>query len=119
MWAPLSFIFLVVGILLGFEAAFSVRGSAAADPYDLGLTVSRTGDTLTLRWNRSAPAIRQARRGAVYIEENDRRKSRDLQPDELQNGAVVYPPSGGRVRFRLEVFPNEKDSISETVDWRE
>lgn len=118
IWAPLSFIFLVIGVLLGFQAALSVRGPVS-DPYDLGLSVTRTGDALTLHWNRGSAAIRQAKRGVVYIDEGQRHNSHDLLPDDLQNGTVMYPTSGSQVRFRLEVFTSDRDSIGETLDWRQ
>ncbi len=118
VWAPLSFIFLVIGVLLGFQAALSVRGPVS-DPFDLGLSVTRTGDALTLHWNRGSAAIRQAKRGVVYIDEGQRHNSHDLLPDDLQNGTVMYPTSGSQVRFRLQVFTSDRDSVSETLDWRQ
>jgi len=115
-WLPLSSIFLVIGILLGIEATVSFRG-ALPDPYDLKLSLSRTGNALTLHWDRSAPAVRAAQHGVVAIEDGNARMTRDLTASDLQTGSVVYTASGPAVHFQLRVFPHERDSIIETIDW--
>ena len=122
LWLPLSFIFLLLGILLGFEAAVSVKPeipAGPADPYNLDLTVTRNGDNLQIRWDRQSLAVRTALRGTFTIEDGAYNKTIDLDAGQLQNGSVVYPHHSGHVRFRLEVFPRERDGISETVDWRQ
>jgi len=115
-WVPLSSIFLAVGILLGIEATFTFRG-ALADPYDLKLSLSRNGNALTLHWDRSAPAMRAAQRGVVVIEDGNVRMTRDLSASDLQTGSVVYSVTGRSVHFQVRVFPHERDSITETIDW--
>jgi len=114
---PLSSIFLAVGILLGIQTTLSLR-SVPADPYDLKLSLSRTGNTLTLRWDRRAPAIRAALHGTVFIEDGQTKiPPHDLEASELQTGSIVYTPTTTSVHFRLQVFPKERDSITETIDW--
>jgi len=115
-WLPLSSIFLLLGILLGIEAALSFRGPVG-DPWDLKLSLSRNGKTLTLHWDRGAGAVRAARRGVVVIEDGNLRLTRDLAASDLQTGSVVYTTSGPLVHFQLRVFPRERDSITETIDW--
>jgi len=115
-WLPLSSIFLAIGILLGIEATFSFRG-APPDPYDLKLSLSRRGNALTLHWNQSAPAIRAAQRGVVVIEDGNVPKMFNLSASDLQTGSVVYTGPGPSVHFQLRVFPHERDSITETIDW--
>jgi hypothetical protein len=115
-WVPLSSIFLVVGILLGIQATLSMRG-VSSDPYDLKLSLSNAASTLTLSWDRRSPAIRSARRGTVSIEDGQVKMTRDLEASELQNGSIVYTPATSSVHFRLQVFPKERDSITETIDW--
>jgi hypothetical protein len=88
-----------------------------ADPYDLKLSLSKSANALTLRWDRAAPAIRAAKRGAVLIEDGQVKMTRDLEPAELQGGSIVYMPTTTSVHFRLQVFPRELDSITETIDW--
>ena len=115
-WLPLSSIFLVIGILLGIEATFSFRG-APPDPYDLKLSLSRNGNALTLHWNRNAPAVRAAQRGVVVIEDGNVSQPLNLSASDLQTGSVVYTGPGPSVHFQLRVFPHERDSITETIDW--
>ncbi|MGA3026284.1 MAG: hypothetical protein ABSF98_16090 [Bryobacteraceae bacterium] len=115
-WVPLSSIFLAVGILLGIQATLSMRG-VSSDPYDLKLSLSKAANTLTLSWDRHAPAIRAARRGTVSIEDGEVKTTRDLEASELRTGSIVYAPATTSVHFRLQVFPRERDSITETIDW--
>ena len=115
---PLSSMFLAVGILLGIQATLSFMGMPA-DPYDLKLALSRNGSTLTLAWDRHAPAIRSALRGSVLIEDGSARIPKDLSATELQTGSIVYTPITSSVHFRLQVFPKERDSIAETIDWNQ
>jgi hypothetical protein len=115
-WVPLSSIFLAVGILLGIQATLSMRG-VSSDPYDLKLSLSKSANALTLSWDRRAPAIRAARRGTVSIEDGPAKIVRDLEASELQTGSIVYTPVTTSVHFRLQVFPRERDSITETIDW--
>ncbi|MGI8742098.1 MAG: hypothetical protein ACR2NN_05935 [Bryobacteraceae bacterium] len=122
IWVPLSFIFLLVGVLLGFQAALTLRPQNAAgnsDPFDLQLNVSKDGDNLNVRWDRQARAIRSATRGVLVIVDGLYNKTVDLDPSQLQTGTVVYRHNSGEVRFRLEVYPRERDMIVETVDWKQ
>ncbi len=113
---PLSSIFLAVGILLGIQATLTMRG-VPSDPYDLKLSLTKTSNNLTLSWDRRAPAIRSALRGTVFIEDGQVKMTRDLEAAELQSGSIVYMPSTTSVHFRLQVFPKERDSLTETIDW--
>lgn len=120
VWVPLSFIFLLLGVLLGYQAALTMRPTAAsgsADPYNLALTVSKEGEDLNVRWDRQAPAIRAARRGVLVIVDGSYNKTVELDPNQLQTGSVVYRFSSGEVRFRLEVYPSDRDVLTESVVW--
>ena len=115
-WVPLSTMFLVIGILLGIEATWSLQ-RVPADPYNLKLSLSRNANALTLSWDRSAPAIQAARRGTLLIEDGPVTIPRDLEAAELRTGSIVYTPITNKVHFRLQVFPNDRDSLTETIDW--
>jgi hypothetical protein len=115
-WVPLSTIFLMIGILLGIEATWSLQ-RAPADPYNLKLALSRNANALTLSWDRRAPAIQAARRGTLLIEDGPVTIPRDLAAVELRTGSIVYTPITKKVHFRLQVFPSERDSLTETIDW--
>ena len=118
VWIPLSFIFLLLGVLLGFQAAITTRPQTAvglANPYSLGLRLTRSGDQIHIRWDRTAPAIKTARRGVLSISDGPINKPVDLDAATLQNGSVIYHHVSPGLSFRLEVFPSENTSLSEAI----
>ena len=117
VWIPLSFIFLFLGVLLGFQAALSLQKkpqSDSSDPYSLALSVAKSGDSLNIRWDRQAPAIRGALRGVLFINDGAYHKQLDLDPSQLQIGSVIYRRVSGDVAFKLEVFTRDRTSVVET-----
>src|ERR1019366_1266036 len=65
MWIPMSFIFLLLGVALGYLVALNVMPravAATAADYSLSMAVLKTGETLSLQWNGEAPVIRKAER---------------------------------------------------------
>ncbi|MCP5112382.1 MAG: hypothetical protein GY953_16275 [bacterium] len=122
VWVPLSVMFLLVGTVLGFQVALSVRSQITPgptqDPYALHLSATPSSDSVHVRWDRSAPAIRQAVRGVLLIAENGNQKAVDLDIGHLHNGSVIYRRVSGDVDFRLEVFTDEQVSVSETIRFR-
>ena len=122
VWVPLSFIFLLLGVLLGFQAALTLRPQAAAgssDPFNLQLNVSKEGDNLNVRWDRQGAAVRSASRGVLVILDGNYNKKVELDSNQLQTGSVVYRHNSSEVRFRFEVYPHDRDMITETIDWKE
>jgi len=120
VWFPLSFVFLLLGVLLGFQAAlvFTSGRPASSDPYSLSLGVERRGDDLSIRWDRNNPAVRTASKGVLDIQDGRFNKRVDLDSSQLQTGSVIYRFSSNDVRFRLEVHPRDRIVITETVDWK-
>jgi hypothetical protein len=121
VWVPLSFIFLLLGVLLGFQAALTLRPqpAAASDPFNLQLIVAREGDNLNVRWDRQGLAVRTARRGVLGIVDGSYHKTVELDPNQLQTGSVVYRHNSREVGFRLEVYPRDRDMIVESIQWKE
>jgi hypothetical protein len=119
VWIPLSFIFLLLGTVLGFQVALSVRSEIepgpGQDPYALQLSATPTEDSVHVRWDRSAPVLREAQRGTLVITEGDQRKEVDLDLANLRNGSVIYRRASDDVDFRLEVSVGPRVSVSETV----
>ena len=121
VWLPLSFVFLLLGVFLGFQLALGLgpRAALGANPdFSLALTVTRAEDNLNVRWNRDAPAIRSAQKGTLEIEDGGYAKPVDLDQAHLQNGSVVYRRTSDTVLFRLIVFVNARLTVTETVEWR-
>ncbi|MBS1825699.1 MAG: hypothetical protein JST93_10295 [Acidobacteria bacterium] len=121
VWIPLSFIFLLVGVLVGFQASLTYRPAKAAgivgDAYQLSLTAGKSGDYVLVRWDRNAPAIKGALRGVLRINDGGREKEVDLDALQLQNPQVFYRNLSPKVTFKLEVFTKERISLSETTEW--
>jgi hypothetical protein len=118
-WAPLSLVFLTLGVALGFAGALLINKSekpVTADPYSLNLSVVRNGENLELAWDPQIPAIRRSLRGTLMITDGDRVTPRQLSPQELEVGRAVYHRLTNTVQFRLEVFTAENTSIAEKLD---
>ena len=121
IWVPLSILFLVAGVLLGFQLAMTIgpRPLSRSDPYKLSLSATPSGNDLELKWDRQAPLVRRAQKGILSIEDGAYRKSIDLDPERLQGSSeVVYRHASNQVRIRLEVFLKDSGSVAETVDWK-
>ena len=123
MWLPLSFIFLLLGVALGYLAALNVqpRGAAAdAENYSLSMAVLNSGDdALSLRWNGESPLIRKADHGVLEIHDGDYAKTMDLDATQLRNGNIVFRNQTGTVSFRLTVYVNSNLSVTQTLGWHQ
>ena len=121
LWIPLSFVFLLLGMAVGFEAAMTMGNRTANDaPTDvsLSLAVSHNDANLNVKWNHLAPVVRAARKGLLEIEDDGRTKPVDLDAAQLQNGSLIYRNTSNTVRFRLTVYPSDRTSVTETHSWR-
>jgi hypothetical protein len=122
IWIPVSVIFLLVGVLAGFQAALRVGPQALGglDPYDLSLTVTPSGSDLEVKWDRQSRVVRKAVKGILTIEDGNYRKAIELDADRLQSGSqLVYRRYSNDVRFRLEVFLKDSTSVAEAVEWKQ
>jgi proteasome lid subunit RPN8/RPN11 len=122
VWLPLSFIFLMLGVLAGFFFAMGGRkgalNSTSADVYRLALAVKREPGALHITWDRSLPAIRQATGGTLWINEGTpRSKEVKLRSADLQSGSVLVRMEGDAA-FRLEVALSDGNRLSEVYEVR-
>jgi hypothetical protein len=118
---PLSFIFLLLGVVAGFQAAL-VLNRAEADKlaYEslgLGLDAERQGEGILLRWDRNAPAVRFGRRGTLFIEDGEFKKTVRLDEKNLQNGGILYRGVSPGVIFRLEVETQRRGLVTESIQF--
>ena len=121
VWIPLSFVFLLLGVLLGFQAAQTMGSKASAEStenFSLGLSIAKADDNLSVKWDRQAAGIRSSQRGVLEIEDGSYTKSVDLDSAQLQNGSIIYRNSSNIVRFRLVVYPKARLSVTETMEWK-
>lgn len=122
MWIPLSFIFLLLGVALGYLAALNVGPRSAASgatDFSLSMAVLKSGDTLSLRWNGEAPLIRKAERGVLEIHDGDYAKIVDLDTTQLRNGNLLFRNQTAAVSFHLVVYLNSNLSVSESLAWHQ
>ena len=121
VWLPVSLVFLLVGLLAGFQAATGgFQPFGGADPYALSLSVAPAGNDLDVRWDRQSTIIRKALKGSLTIDDGDYHKTIDLDMERLQGSSeLVYRHYSNRVRFRLEVFLKDSSSVAEAVEWKQ
>ena len=122
MWIPLSFVFLLLGVLLGFQAALTIGAKTASgnsSDFALALTVLKNDDDLTVRWNRESAAIRGAQRGLLEIQDGGFSKPVDLDAVHLQTGSIIYHNTSKAVQFRLTVYENSRLTVVETLEWKQ
>lgn len=121
MWIPLSFVFLLFGVALGFliTLARAPSSSISAADFSLGLSVSKSDDNLDVKWDRQAPAIRSAQRGTLEIEDGNYTKSVDLKSVDLHSGSIIFHNTSPTVRFRLIVYPEDRLSVTQTAEWKQ
>jgi len=122
VWIPLSFIFMLLGVVVGFQIALSMRPKQPPNPWleawDMALQVNRKAEELTITWDPLAPAIRNANRGALIIQSRDETRTIDLKGPQLQGGSVIYRGVPDRVVFRLEAYPRERVVVSEIAEFK-
>jgi hypothetical protein len=122
VWFPLTFLFLLLGVALGYQLALTL-GARASDQsgqdFSLSLSAKKNGDNLSVTWSRESPAVRSARKGLLEIDEGGYTKPVDLDVAQLQNGGLIYHNTSNAVRFRLTVYPQGRVSVVETLDWKQ
>ncbi len=124
MWMPLSFMFLLLGVVLGFQSALlvgpKVTGAGTPQDFALSLSAAKSGDNLTVRWNRNAAAIHAAQRGVLEIDDGDSSPAPvNLDLAQLDSGSMIYRNSSKTVRFRLVIYETSRLTVTETTEWQE
>jgi len=124
IWLPLSFLFLLLGVVLGFQSALfvgpKVTGVANAQDFALSLTAQKSGSNLTIRWNRNAPSIRAGQRAVLEIEDGQGSPNPvDLDSAQLGSGSMIYHALSKAVHFKLTIYESSRNTVTETADWQE
>jgi hypothetical protein len=117
IWMVASFVFLLLGVLLGYEASRITGPQRGASDFALSLTVQRTGENLTVHWNPEARGVRAARDGVLEIEDGGETKHVELDQANLSSGSMVYRNASNKVRFRLTINLAAGLSLTEMLDW--
>lgn len=121
VWIPLSFVFLLLGVVLGFQAELTISAKTAAPDLALELAVSKNDQDLTVKWNRNSAAIRSAQRGVLEIQDGGFSKPVELDAAYLQTGNIIYHihNASNAVQFRLTVYVNSRLTVSEALEWKQ
>lgn len=121
LWSVVVTLSMLTGVALGFFVAQTLASSQAVLEqerfYTLGLSVAKSGENLSVRWDRQSKPILAASRGTLAIEDGPRRTELEMNVVQLQGGSLLYRPSAKKVRFRLEVLLKGTSRLHEYVDW--
>ena len=122
MLLPLSFVFLLVGLALGYllDLSFGSRATAgSASDLGLSLAVQKSDGGLSVQWNGNSAAVRNAGRGVLEVRDGGYAKTVDLDPSQLRGGKLAFHNASDAVSFHLTVYLNSRLSVSETLDWHQ
>jgi len=117
MWLVACFVFLFLGVLLGYEAMRITAPQRGASDFALSLAAERTGENLTVRWNPNARGIISATSGVLEIEDGGETKHVPLDRANLSSGNFVYGSVSNKVRFRLVLNLGSGLNVTEVLDW--
>jgi len=116
MWMVAAFVFLLLGVLLGYEASRITAPRRASD-FALLLAVERAGQNLTVHWNPAALAVRSASNGVLEIDDGGETKRVELDRANLSNGNMVYRNTSAKVHLRMVVYLGADLRVTEELDW--
>ena len=116
IWMVAAFVFLLLGVLLGYQASRITMPRRASD-FSVTLAVERSGENLMVRWNREAPAVRSASSGLLEIDDGGDMKRMELDRANLSGGNFIYRNASQKVRFRLVIYLDPGVSVTEELDW--
>ncbi len=118
----MSFVFLLLGTLVGFQAAaFYHPGRATGvlqDPYNISLSAAKEEKHLHVRWDRTAPPVRNAQHAVLTILDGQYKTDVKLDYAQLQNPSMFYKLTSNTVELRMEIFTKENSSVVETLVWK-
>ena len=117
MWLVACFVFLLLGVLLGYEAMRITAPQRGASDFALSLAVERVGDNLTVRWNPKARAVASATSGVLQIDDQGQTQHRELDRASLSSGNFVYGSPSAKVGFRLMLDLGSGLSVTEALEW--
>jgi hypothetical protein len=106
----------------GFISYRNIRSSNAVpaasnvgSALPLKLSVAEKQNQLEVTWDRNTPAIASANRGVLSISDGSSRRDIELSGTQLRNGRVLYSRLSGDVNLHMEVFPEGRSSVSESI----
>jgi hypothetical protein len=123
VWIPLSFIFLLLGVVIGFQVAVTYRTGRATgllqEPFKISLSAEKNGENLHVTWDRQSPAVREGQRGVLTILDGSYTTKVDLDWTQLRNPSVFYRHTSPNVRLELAIVTRNKTTLTEALDWKQ
>lgn len=123
--ASSAIVFTAVAAAAGSFAFFAFHGSPSSGPNSfwrsilpsngLNLRVEGQGDRVLLSWNRRNSVVRTASGAILRIDDGPRSRDVQLDPAQVENGAVLYRPTSDDVSFRLEVRGQDGSTVAENL----
>ncbi len=82
---------------------------------DLALKVTRSGPDFEISWNQSCAAIQHASYGLLTIRDNQYTRVKEMNPDQLRGGRILYNPASKEPKFTLELKVDNQRTASDSV----
>ncbi len=117
LWIPLLVLLAAASALLWTRHTQITAPAPERDHYTLSLVAQELEGNLRVTWDRKAPAIEAAERGALTITDGDQLRSLLLSRSQLQNGSVIYRRITSQVKLRLDIFFPRGNVLSESQDF--
>jgi hypothetical protein len=115
MWVIAGMVIPLALVLATSMFSPSVSRSAARKnnplPRYLQLTVDQAGKSLTLHWDPNSPAIQNAERAILHVEDGEFQTDRHLAQRDLQNGVFTYQPKSSGVLFQIEIYSQQPSAF--------
>jgi hypothetical protein len=113
IWMALLFLALIAVASATLYQLWTLRSEPrwAAVHFD----ARRDGDKLLLTWDPNAPAVIQAERGALLVNDGQHPVSIPLSPEQLVSGSLSYPVPSGNVLFRLHLYDKGRSVATDAL----
>ncbi len=97
----------------GFFLTGIVAGPSRVEPLPFGFHAEQRVDHVVLAWNPAAPAVREATRATLTIQDGPETEEVELNLAAVHSGGLRYYPVFGNVAFRLSLTTPSRRSVSE------
>jgi TonB family protein len=123
LWYPLFALSMLALGAVGYQGYLKWSAAEPAAPVPiasdapvLAMQVERRGGDLRVSWNRTSPAVVQAKDAVLSIRDGESQQQElHLDLEQLRSGSVLYTPANNTVQFRLEITAPDNSKASETV----
>ncbi len=102
---------LIVVVALGVAGARYLSLGPSSEP--IALSVLERDGQLDIQWNRAAPPVSQAVRGALEITDGPQTRTIPLTPNELAAGKFSYKRETGDIQVRMTVDSPDGKKVQE------